>query len=71
MKRFERILTIALLGAGLVACESMKLGDAGLSKAPETSGTYNIDHLVDREVLESQLSRSNVLGHIHTGSVAS
>ena len=38
MKRFERILTIALLGAGLVACESMKLGDAGLSKAPETSG---------------------------------
>ena len=33
--------------------------------------TYNIDHLVDREVLESQLSRSNVLGHIHTGSVAS
>ena len=38
MKRFERILTIALLGAGLVACESLKLGDAGLSKAPETSG---------------------------------
>ena len=28
-----------LLGAGaLIACESLKLGDAGLSKAPETSG---------------------------------
>ena len=38
MKRFTEILTIALVGAGLVACESMKLGDAGLSKAPETSG---------------------------------
>ncbi len=38
MKRFFQILTVALLGAGLVACESMKLGEAGLSKAPETSG---------------------------------
>ena len=38
MKRFAQILTIALVGAGVVACESMKLGDAGLSKAPETSG---------------------------------
>ena len=38
MKQFYLILTIALLGAGLVACESLKLGDAGLSKAPETSG---------------------------------
>ena len=38
MKRFIEILTVALVGAGLVACESMKLGDAGLSKAPETSG---------------------------------
>ena len=38
MKKFYHILTIALLGAGLVACESLKLGDAGLSKAPETSG---------------------------------
>jgi hypothetical protein len=38
MKKFYLILTIALLGAGLVACESLKLGDAGLSKAPETSG---------------------------------
>ena len=38
MKKFYQILTIALLGAGLVACESLKLGDAGLSKAPETSG---------------------------------
>ena len=38
MKRFTEILTIALVGAGLVACESLKLGDAGLSKAPESSG---------------------------------
>ena len=38
MKNTVKILAIALLGAGLVACESMKLGDAGLSKAPETSG---------------------------------
>jgi len=39
MKKVIRILSIALcLGAGLVACESLKLGDAGLSKAPETSG---------------------------------
>ena len=38
MKKIYSILTIALLGAGLVACESLRLGDAGLSKAPETSG---------------------------------
>ena len=38
MKKIYQILTIALLGAGLVACESLKLGDAGLSKAPESSG---------------------------------
>ena len=29
---------IALLAAGAVSCESLKLGDAGLSKAPETAG---------------------------------
>ena len=34
MKKTVKILVLALLGAGLVACESMKLGDAGLSKAP-------------------------------------
>lgn len=38
MRKLFVILAIALLGAGMVACESMKLGDAGLSKAPETSG---------------------------------
>ena len=38
MKRLVELLTIALLVAGMVACESLKLGDAGLSKAPETSG---------------------------------
>ena len=38
MKTTVKIFAIALVGAGLVACESMKLGDAGLSKAPETSG---------------------------------
>lgn len=38
MKIFAKILTVVLLGAGMVACESMKLGDEGLSKAPETSG---------------------------------
>ena len=29
---------IAILAAGTVACESLKLGDAGLSQAPETAG---------------------------------
>ena len=38
MKKTVKIFAIALLGAGLVACESLKLGDAGLSKAPEASG---------------------------------
>ena len=38
MKKYINIICIALLGAGLIACESLKLGDAGLSKAPETSG---------------------------------
>jgi len=38
MKKLIQILTIVLLAAGVVACESLKLGDAGLSKAPETSG---------------------------------
>ena len=38
MKKYIHILSIALLGAGLIACESLKLGDAGLSRAPETSG---------------------------------
>ena len=38
MKKTFQYIAIALVGAGLVACESMKLGDAGLSKAPETSG---------------------------------
>jgi len=38
MKRMFEILTVALLMAGAVACESLQLGDAGLSKAPESSG---------------------------------
>ena len=38
MKKIFQYIAIALAGAGLVACESMKLGDAGLSQAPETSG---------------------------------
>ena len=38
MKRLFEIMTIVLLGAGMIACESLKLGDEGLSKAPETSG---------------------------------
>ena len=38
MKRFFEILTVSLLIAGAVACESLQLGDAGLSKAPESSG---------------------------------
>jgi len=38
MKKTIQILMIALLAAGTVACESLKLGDAGLSKAPESSG---------------------------------
>ena len=44
MKKYFVILMMALLGAGMVACESLKLGDAGLSKAPETSGA-NLDTL--------------------------
>ena len=38
MKRLFEILTAAALVAGMVACESLKLGDEGLSKAPESSG---------------------------------
>ena len=38
MKKLFYILTVTLLIAGLAACESLKLGDEGLSKAPETSG---------------------------------
>ena len=38
MKKTIQLLTIALLAAGTVACESLKLGDAGLSEAPETAG---------------------------------
>ena len=38
MKKIFALITIALLAAGMVACESLKLGDEGLSKAPETSG---------------------------------
>lgn len=45
MKKFAEILAVSLLGAGLVACESLQLGDAGLSVAPETSGA-TIDTLV-------------------------
>ena len=38
-KIFFEILTVALLlSAAVVSCESLKLGDAGLSKAPESSG---------------------------------
>ena len=39
MKKTIQILMMSvLLAAGAVACESLKLGDAGLSEAPETSG---------------------------------
>ena len=38
MKKLLYTLTIALFAIGTVACESLKLGDAGLSAAPETSG---------------------------------
>ncbi len=39
MKKIFTLLSIVLLGACLgVSCESLKLGDEGLSKAPETSG---------------------------------
>lgn len=38
MKKTIYTLMIALLAAGAVSCESLKLGDAGLSKAPETAG---------------------------------
>lgn len=38
MKKYIEILVFILLGAGMMACESLQLGDAGLSDAPETSG---------------------------------
>ena len=38
MKRISGILSAVILLAGATACESLKLGDEGLSKAPETSG---------------------------------
>ena len=38
MKKIFYTLIIALFAMGTVACESLKLGDAGLSEAPETSG---------------------------------
>ena len=38
MRKYIIILAFALLGAGFVSCESLRLGDGGLSKAPETSG---------------------------------
>ncbi len=38
MKKTIQILIIALLAVGAASCESLKLGDAGLSRAPETSG---------------------------------
>ena len=44
MQKFVQILSIALVGAGLVACESLKLGDAGLSQAPETSGATAVSY---------------------------
>ena len=38
MKKTIYTLLTVLLAAGMVSCESLKLGDAGLSKAPETAG---------------------------------
>ena len=38
MKKSIIYTTIAILGVSLAACESLDLGDAGLSKAPTTSG---------------------------------
>lgn len=38
MRKTIIILTLTLMAAGLVSCESLKLGDAGLSQAPESSG---------------------------------
>ncbi len=38
MKKLIKLLCITILCAATVACESLRLGDAGLSKAPETSG---------------------------------
>ena len=37
-KTFQLIVASLLLFGGVIACESLKLGDAGLSKAPESSG---------------------------------
>lgn len=44
MKRFFKLLTTLTLACSLVACETLVLGDGGLSKAPETSGA-NVETL--------------------------
>lgn len=38
MRKYIIIITLAIMAAGAASCESLKLGDAGLSKAPESSG---------------------------------
>ena len=38
MKKIAYMISAALLVAGFAGCESLRLGDAGLSKAPESSG---------------------------------
>ena len=37
MRKIFIFMAFALLGAGFISCESLRLGDGGLSKAPETS----------------------------------
>lgn len=38
MKKYMKYIALALFCSGLIACESLKLGDAGLSQSPGTSG---------------------------------
>lgn len=38
MNKTLKFIVVAILCTGLAACESLKLGDAGLSQAPESSG---------------------------------
>ena len=69
MKKIYQILTFALLGAGLVACESLKLGDAGLSKAPESSGA-TIDTLF-ASIKDADKVLSNAYYYLPYGLVSS
>lgn len=69
MKKLFEILTVALLVGGMVACESLRLGDAGLSKAPETSGA-TLDTLF-ASIKDADKVLANVYYYLPYGLVSS